>query len=153
MLCPRGMSLPHKGRTSQIDRENTTRPYINHKYKSFFLLGRGDRRGSDKTWTGSNIYFKIFFCFSFGFSEVGNNIQSRWAWAVLLEQHDLNTITLLSNMLQYRVMEDIPVVYHHPERDAVSYFCLDLGSWHMSGYYIHPQVKIVAGRGYIALSI
>lgn len=59
---------------------------------------------------------------------MGNNIQSRWAWAVLLEQHNLNTITLLSNMLQYRVMEDIPVVYHHPERDAVSYFCLDLGS-------------------------
>lgn len=72
---------------------------------------------------------------------------------MLLEQHDLNTITLLSNMLQYRVMEDILVVYHHPERDAVSYFCLDLGRWHMSGYYIHSQVKIVAGRGYIALSI
>lgn len=46
---------------------------------------------------------------------------------MLLEQHDLNTITLLNNMLQYRVMEDIPVVYHRPERDAVSYFCLDLG--------------------------
>lgn len=50
------------------------------------------------------------FCLSFGFSEVGKNIQSRQAWAVLFEQHHLNAITLSSNMLQHKALEDIPVV-------------------------------------------
>lgn len=152
MLCPWGISVPHKGRTSQIDRENTTRPYINHKYKRFLCLGEGIEGEVIRPAQGAMFILK-YFCLSFGFLEVGNNIQIRWSWAVLFEQHNLNTITLLSNMPQYRVKEDISVVYHHPERDALSYFCLDLGRWPMSGYYIHSQVKIVSGRGYIALSI
>lgn len=67
------------------------------------------------------------FCLSFGFLEVGNNIQSRWAWAVLFGQHYLNAITLSSNMLQHKVMEDIPVVQYHLEIDVQTYFLP--GSW------------------------
>lgn len=110
LLCPSGISVPHKGRTIQIAGENTTTPYINHKDTRNFVLGGNGGEVQVIRLTLGPIFNIKYFCISFRFLEGGNNIQTWWAWAVSFEQHSLNAITLPINMLQHKLREDIPMV-------------------------------------------